>query len=393
VEKEQYLRELSLCVRCGSCKAYCPTYGEDATEAMGARGRLVLLWGLSEGLLTPSQLLTDRVFSCLLCGACSESCPLGIDIQEVIYQGRCLLSRTDKQRKALRFLLKFFARRPKLGIKLLRTAQYLLPSIIEKKLSLFLPKMPENPLKNKQQVYTVPKKKGRVAIFTGCAVNFLYPRLGESLIHVLQRLNYEVILPAGEVCCGAPFRTLGLEQEAVRMAKKNIAVFSKLNVEAIVGLCPTCIYALKQEYPNLIGEGLDKAMDISSFFIDKLDSFSFSLSSSNSAKAAYHDPCHLSYGLGVRKEPREIIKKLGIELTELEDEGCCGFGGVFSLSYREISESLLEKRIRNMEGTEAEALITSCPGCVMQLQRKITNVPVLHLIEVVEEAFEGDKNF
>jgi glycolate oxidase iron-sulfur subunit len=253
--------------------------------------------------------------------------------------------------------------------------------------------MPENPLKNKQQVYTVPKKKGRVAIFTGCAVNFLYPHLGESLIHVLQRLNYEVILPAGEVCCGAPFRTLGLEQEAVRMAKKNMAVFSKLNVEAIVGLCPTCIYALKKEYPKLIGEGLDKAMDISSFFIDKLDSSSFSLSSSNSAKAAYHDPCHLSYGLGVRKEPREIIKQVGIELAEPGEQKCCGFGGVFSFSYREISKSLLEKRIRNMEGTKAETIITSCPGCVMQLQRKITNVPVLHLIEVIEEAFEGDNNF
>jgi glycolate oxidase iron-sulfur subunit len=393
VEKEKYLRELSKCVRCGSCKAFCPTYDEDVTEAMGARGRLVLLWGLSEGLLKPSQLLIDRVFSCLLCGACSESCPLGIDIQEVIYQGRGILSRTDKQRKSLRFLLKFFAERPKLGIRLLRTAQYLLPSLIEKKLSPSLPKMPENPLKNKQQVYTVPKKKGRVAIFTGCAVNFLYPHLGESLIHVLQRLNYEVILPAGEVCCGAPFRTLGLEQEAVRMAKKNMAVFSKLNVEAIVGLCPTCIYALKKEYPKLIGEGLDKAMDISSFFIDKLDSSSFSLSSSNSAKAAYHDPCHLSYGLGVRKEPREIIKQVGIELAEPGEQKCCGFGGVFSFSYREISKSLLEKRIRNMEGTKAETIITSCPGCVMQLQRKITNVPVLHLIEVIEEAFEGDNNF
>ncbi len=264
---------------------------------------------------------------------------------------------------------------------------------MRKRYPLLLPEIPESPLRNKQQVYTVPKKKGRVALFTGCAVNFLYPHLGESLIHVLQRLNYEVILPAGEVCCGAPFRSLGIEEEAVRMAKKNLAIFSKLNVEAILGLCPTCIYALKVEYPKLIGEGLDKAMDISSFLMEKLDSFHFSLPSSHSATAAYHDPCHLRYGLGVKKEPREIIKKVGIELTEPEEQRCCGFGGLFSFSYREISENLLEKRIKNIEETKAETIITSCPGCIMQLQRKITHVPVLHLIEVIEEAFEGDKNF
>jgi glycolate oxidase iron-sulfur subunit len=393
VEREKYLIELSRCVRCGSCKAFCPTYDEDTTEAMGARGRLVLLWGLAEGLLKPSQHLIDRVFSCILCGACSESCPLGVDILEVIYKGRSLLCRSDKQRKSLRFLIKFFAKTPMLSFRILRTAQYLFPSVIEKKVSASLPGIPENPLKNKQHVYTVPKKKGRVALFTGCTVNFLYPHLGESLIHVLQRLHYEVILPAGEVCCGAPFRALGIEEEAVRMARKNLAIFSKLNVEAILGLCPTCIYALKVEYPKLIGEGLDKAMDISSFLMDTLDSFRSSLASSHFATAAYHDPCHLSYGLGVKKEPRQIIKKAGIELIEPEEQKCCGFGGVFSFSYQEMSESLLEKNIKNIEGTKAETIITSCPGCVMQLQRKITNVPVLHLIEVIEEAFEGDSNF
>ncbi len=393
MEKEKYLKELLKCVRCGSCKAFCPTYDEDTTEAMGARGRLVLLWGLSEGLLKSSTVLTDRIFSCILCGACSELCPVGVDIQEVIYQGRSLLCDSDKQRKYLRLLMRMFARMPKLSFRILRTAQYLFPSLIERKAFHSLPELPERPLKNKRQVYTVPKKRGRVALFTGCAVNFLYPHLGESLIHVLQRLNYEVILPASEVCCGVPFRTLGLEEEAVRLARKNMAVFSKLNVEAILGLCPTCIYALKVEYPNLIGEGLEKAMDISSFLIDKLDSFRFSLSTSHSVKAAYHDPCHLLYGLGVEKEPREIIKKFGIDLIETEEQKCCGFGGTFSFSYRKISESLIVKLINDIEKSGAETLFTSCPGCMLQLQRKITNVPVLHLIEVLEEAFEGGEHF
>lgn len=386
MDKEKYLRELSKCVRCGSCKAFCPTYDEDTTEAMGARGRLVLLWGLAEGLLKPSAVLMDRVFSCMLCGACSESCPLSVDIQEVIYQGRSLLRESDKQRKSFRFFIKWFAKAPSLGFRFLRTVQYLFPSLIKRKLCSFLPEVPEGPLKNKRQVYTVPKKKSRVALFTGCTVNFLYPHLGESLIYVLQRLNYEVILPAGEVCCGVPFRSLGLEEDAVRLAKKNMAVFSKLNVEAIVGLCPTCIYALKKEYPKLIGKGLDKAMDISSFLIDKLDAFHFSPFTSHAATATYHDPCHLIYGLGVKREPREIIKSIGIDLIEAEETKCCGFGGVFSFSNRNMSEVLLEKRITDLKKTEADTIITSCPGCIMQLSRKDHHTPVIHLIEAVEEA-------
>jgi glycolate oxidase iron-sulfur subunit len=359
MEKEKYLRELSKCVRCGSCKAFCPTYDEDTTEAMGARGRLVLLWGLSEGLLKPSAVLRDRIFSCILCGACSESCPPGVDIQEVIYYGRSLLRKSDEKRRSLRVFTKFYTKMPKLSFRLLRMSQYLFPTLVKRRFSPFLPELPEGTLKNESQVFTVSKKKGRVAVFTGCIVNFLYPHLGESLINILQRLDYEVILPAGEVCCGVPLRTLGLEEEAIKLARKNVDVFSRLNVEAILSLCPTCTYALKVEYPKLIGEGVEKAMDISTFLIDKLDSFNFPLLTSHSATAVYHDPCHLMYGLGVKREPREIIKNIGIDLVETEEERCCGFGGVFSFSYREISEGLLEKRIKDLEKTGAEIIITS----------------------------------
>ena len=107
-------------------------------------------------------------------------------------------------------------------------------------------------------------------------MNFLYPHLGEALINVLHGLGYEVILPAGEICCGVPLRTLGLEEEAKRLAKKNLDAFSRLHVEAVVCLCPTCTHALKSDYPKMIGEGIEKVSDISTFFVDKLDSSRFS---------------------------------------------------------------------------------------------------------------------
>ncbi|MEW6002944.1 MAG: (Fe-S)-binding protein [Nitrospirota bacterium] len=386
-QSKRYLEELNKCVRCGSCKALCPIYDDDPSEAMGPRGRIALLWGLSMGELKPSAVLNERIFSCILCGACSESCPPGVDIKEAIYHGRSLLRKSDKKRQYLRSLTKFSAKRPQLIFRFLRLSQYILfPYLSRKGLLSFQPDLPENPLRERNRVYTVTKKKGRVAVFTGCIVNFLYSHLGESLINVLQGLGYEVILPGGEACCGVPLRTLGLEEEAMELARRNVRVFSKLKVKAVLSLCPSCITALKFEYPKLIGEGLEKAMDMSSFLIDELDTSRPSHLNSSFTSAAYHHPCHLNYGLGIKREPREIVKKAGIDLIDTEG-GCCGFGGLFSISCGEVSERLLEKRIKEYADRGVETIISDCPGCIIQLKKGFKNKSVLHLIEVIEKAY------
>jgi glycolate oxidase iron-sulfur subunit len=258
----------------------------------------------------------------------------------------------------------------------------LLPSLVRRGVIPFAPEIPDTPLRKTYQVFKTPKKRGRVAIFSGCSIDFLLPHLGHSLINVLRKIGYEVVLPKGMVCCGAPLRALGLNEEAAELAKKNLRVFSRLKVEAILSLCPTCTLTLKTDYPKLVGNGFEKAMDISAFLNDKLG-----VTDSMQKTSIYHDPCHLSFGLGVKKEPREIIKKAGIELVDSEDSGCCGFGGLFCLSYRDLSNNILMACTENIRQSEAEIVITSCPGCMFQLSQKITDRPVLHLIEVIEEAY------
>lgn len=379
--------ELSKCVRCGSCKALCPTYNDDLTEAMSARGRLALLWGLSSGRLAATPVLNDRIFSCTLCSMCSVLCPSMIDIQEVLYHGRSILKKTDKKRRLLRFLACFITKRPKLCFRILAMTQHIVfPYLLKQGMLPFKPELPEHPFKDKQKVYTVTEKKGRIAVFTGCTTNFLLPHLGESLINVLHELGYEVIIPAGETCCGAPLRSLGLEKAAKELAMKNLGLFNRLNVEAVISLCPTCTLTIKSEYPKLIGEGIEKAVDVSLFLMDKLDPSQFQLTSSHIKKAIYHDPCHLKYGLGIEKEPRVIMRKIGIDLQETEGENCCGFAGTFSISYKRLSQNLLSKCIRDYSDKNSDMIVTSCPGCMIQLNKAMGHKPVLHLIEVVEEA-------
>ena len=388
MENSLFLDQISKCVRCGICKAPCHIYDEDSTEALTARGRIALLAALSSKQIAASSLFHDRLFSCTLCGACSGLCPLDIDIKEIMYHGRNLLKKTDKKRRHLRLLADIFTKRPRLSFKLLSmTHPFLFPYLSRKGLLPFKPNVPERSLKDRFQVVTVPKKRGRVAVFSGCAVNFLSPHLGESLVHVLNALGFEVILPPGEVCCGVPLRSLGLEKEAVKLSQKNINIFGKLNVEAILSLCPTCTLALRDDYQKLIGKGLDNVMDISSFFINKIGLSSLSKLPAPVHRALYHDPCHLKYGLGIVNEPREIMENLGIPVVENKGERCCGLAGVFCLSYRNVSQGLLNKCVQDYNNPRAEMIITSCPGCIMQLSKEIKDKPILHIIEVIEESF------
>lgn len=386
MEEERYLQDLLKCVRCGSCKAYCPTYDVDITEAKGSRGRLVLLWALSKNHLKPSRTLIDYIFSCILCGACSGTCPLGIDIKEIIYHWRKLLKRSDVSRRLLRLLLKLSVRRPYFIFRLLKASHFVLPQRFKNRLIPYNIELPESPFRSKANVFKSPGKRGRIAVFTGCLVNFLYPYLADSLTNVLQQLHYDVIFPIGEVCCGAPFRELGLENEVRMLAKKNLNIFKSLNVEAILSLCPTCTLSLKVEYPKLIGDGIENIMDISSFFIEKI-SYLYPINSSfKSIDAVYHDSCHLKYELGVIKEPRDILRYIGINLRKTQSDGCCGFGGIFSLSYKDLSEALLDKRIKELKITNANTIVTSCPGCILQLSKKSGDTSVVHIIEMIEKA-------
>lgn len=382
-ETSAYLEDLSKCVRCGGCKAPCPTLDDNPLEPMGTRGRLILLHSLIKGEIKPSPLLSERIFSCILCGACSGICPLGVDIMEVMYRGRAILSKDDKKRRLLRSAAKMSAKWPDFTFRLLRLGErFIFPMLMRRGIIPFSPEFSEIPFSKNEQVFKVHKKKGRVAIFVGCSTNYVFPHFGESLVNVLQKFGYEVVLPKGLTCCGAPLRALGLEKEAAELAKKNYRVLSRLKVDAILSPCPTCTTSLQIEYPKTIGKGLDRAMDISTFFEDKLKR----LDKINKT-SFYHDPCHLYYGLGVKKEPREIIKKSGLDLAGPADRACCGFGGLYCLCFKETSTSLLKKRTDRIIESNADMVITACPSCVFQLGRTITDRPVLHLIELIEEAY------
>lgn len=383
---QQLMKDLEKCVLCGSCKATCPTYSSSHNEPLSPRGRLKLLWAVSAGELRPSQETVNRVFSCLLCGACSDQCSAGVNILESFYQGRSLLRKNDRSGWLLGKAVKFALSRPELSRNLFRLSQpFIRSSLVRKGLLDRSFRVDGDPLQKSGTVFSpegMTAHHGRVILFTGCNINYIYPHIGESFIRVMKSLNYEVVLMKKEVCCGSPLLGLGMKDEAERFAMRNIKTFRRLKADAIVSLCPTCVVTLNTEYKSLTGETIN-AVDIVSFLSDKVSSCS-----PLNMKAHYHDPCHSLYGLGQKDEPRELLKSAGVESLNKESN-CCGFAGTFSLKFQEMSRLLMEERAASFKESDADILVTSCPGCMMQLSKGMPQEKIFHIIEIVEESLDS----
>ena len=383
-------QDLSKCVRCGACKALCPTYLITRNETMGARGRIAMLGEVFGKRLSPTKILAEKIFSCMLCGACKNLCPTGIDIPEAIYEGRDSLKYSYNKGRLLRRALKFSISRLDITMPILRIMQKLFYQPFRKNSGFSLmPEITSKPFHKSVQVYRNIKKVGRIAIFAGCNVNYFYPDLGSALSRILFSKGYEVVVFKGEKCCGAPLRSAGLVKEASSLARQNIDHFSRVRAEAVISVCPTCTMVIREQYPVLTGSTIPRIMDVNEFFIKYNIAAGLE---TEPQSVTYHDPCHLSYGLGIKEEPRQILKAIkGIALKEMpHSDECCGFAGLFSVQFTKISKTIGRNKMEHIRNTSAGTVVTSCPGCIMQLEalKRETDakINIKHVIEVIDEA-------
>jgi|Deesub1362B_J571_1020462.scaffolds.fasta_scaffold00176_7 glycolate oxidase iron-sulfur subunit len=379
---EKLLYESRKCVLCGSCKTDCPTYELKHSEAFGPRGRMRLLYALITKEIPPTKGLYERLYSCLLCGACKRRCPAEVDIPLAFFLGRQELNRQTHIGRFMRILTRVSLSHPKSLYRVFRslypllkrrlTEMRLIPEGFE-----FMPMYSRKVIKPSNEV----KTRGRIALFVGCSVRYLQPYIADAFARVCTGMGYEVVAPGGEVCCGAPLLNSGMIKLAESFAEKNLQTYKRLEVQSVVSVCPTCVVTLGDTYRKLFGEGME-VIDSVSFLYHLLSEMpGFQIEGS----AVFHDPCHALYGLMQKDTPRELLGRVGLKLKEIP-EGCCGLAGTFSLSFRGLSETLLEKKKNAFSDTGAELLITSCPGCLFQLSKIISSERVFHIVEIFEEA-------
>ncbi|MBI4266943.1 MAG: (Fe-S)-binding protein [Chloroflexi bacterium] len=221
----------------------------------------------------------------------------------------------------------------------------------------------------------------------------------KDAVKVLDRLGISFgYLGEDEPCCGAPLHFSGLRKEFAENARQTYKTFKSLGVKRIIGIVPSCTYALR----NLLSAHIDGFdLEVKHFTEAVLENLpGKKLRFPREVRVTYHDPCQLTRYLKLVDEPRRILGSIqGIELVETDwTRGrfatCCGGGGGFEAVFPELSEILAVNRARELVETGAQLIVTNCPGCVMQLEEglkglKADKVEVLDLAQVVAMAMEG----
>jgi len=233
-----------------------------------------------------------------------------------------------------------------------------------------------------------------VGFFYGCMVDYVYPEIGESIVKLLNRSGYGVELPE-QGCCGAPTLYTGMETTTKKIVKDNLAHFEGVvgNYDHVVTPCPTCTHVLGSHWEGPVGE---KAVDFIKLIHMLWRAGKFEVKGpGKDVVVTYHYSCHLKRSCGVDVEPRELLSSVpGVRWVEMEEaDRCCGFAGTYSMKLPEISSELLERKIRNIEKSGAEIVLTDCPGCLLSLRNGLkkanSNIQAHHTAVFLERHASG----
>lgn len=405
---ETLKEDLYHCLKCGMCQQACPTFKATRREYLAPRGRVQVIKHYLEGDLRISPVFRQAIMSCTLCDACSAMCPSGVRIDRVLRTMRTELADglgPGFAKKVLfsilrsSLLMQTAARFGRLGQRLLVDGLRVRWKIGNIPLSRF-PRCDPRSFRGAAdgRVSGRGKTVGRVLYFTGCATQLLYGDVGLAAVDVLTALGFEVIVPDGLVCCGAPIFLAGFGRESLPNVLRNLAILDDPGADAIVVDCATCGAALKKEIPRLLEElGHDveqanrvaaKVRDVTELVSERLEFLRPVSGAAESLTVTYHDPCHLIRGMGVKEEPRSILKSLpDVRFVEMEDSAaCCGGAGSYQFENVELSELITAKKTEAILASGADIVATGCPGCRLTLSGNLPDsspVQVLHTLQVV----------
>ena len=237
-----------------------------------------------------------------------------------------------------------------------------------------------------------------MAYFVGCGTNFLFPDTGVATVQVLTRNGWEVVIPAGQVCCGIPAMAEGDLAAAREMVVTNLKLFDLENVDAVITDCTSCGLMLKENFSKML-EPEDPLQEKAQAWADKIFEITDFLQQQGltdtpatlDACFTYHVPCHRGWSPTVVDAPRELLGNLpGAELRELPDpEKCCGAAGTFFMEHRDLSESIRSHRVEQIEASEVQTVITQCPVCRFYLSAGLAHQQVTHPVIMLAQAYEN----
>ncbi len=391
---------VSQCDRCGTCLPVCPLFGARDVERSSARGKNAITRLLAEGGIEAKPEVLSAVDFCLLCKACTDTCPSKVRTDEAMIDVRQYLSeRTGGAGAKYRLAGGLLKSRSLVGV-----AAGTLALLRKLGLAKLFPHgmVPEEYTRDHfLAAFAGPAALGtaappsgvnvtaatKVAYFHGCGMRMLFPAAAAQTLAIVGSTT--TVMRKDNVCCGLPHLAHGMRKEFLALARKNIRLYEDADV--VVSDCASCGGTLKHMADWFVADPAwkdraaafsAKVMDLSEY----LGKVGYQPRRKVDAVLTYHDPCHLGRGQGIRRQSRELLALTGRFVEMAEADTCCSGAGSFHVDYPEIAARILAKKQANIERTGAAVVVTGCPGCLIQLSKAARlsgKFKAMHLSEVI----------
>ena len=390
--------EIRKCVHCGFCTATCPTYVLLGDERDSPRGRIELIRAMLESPEPPAKATVTHIDRCLSCLACKTTCPSGVDYAQLIDHARAHIEETYRRpwpERLLRALIPAVLTRPKrlrAALALGRLARPLEPVLTAMKLAPLAALLRLVPERAKTQPLERPAGavRGRVVLLEGCVEPAMAPQIRAAAARLIARAGYEVVEVKGEGCCGALSEHLGRAAEAAGLAAGNVRAWGQAGqVDAIVTTAAGCGTTLKG-YGHLLGAdgaaAAGKARDILEF-IGEVGLPQ--VVRPGKLAIAYHAPCSLQHGQGIKAGPALLLAQAGFDVREpAEAHLCCGSAGVYNILQPKLAGRLRDRKAANLSRTGARVVAAGNVGCMAQIAPAV-DMAVVHPVELLDWATGG----
>ncbi|MFS2259226.1 (Fe-S)-binding protein [Bacillus safensis] len=416
-------KELLNCMRCGFCLPSCPTYIESGQqETHSPRGRIALMKAVRDGVIEPDEDVEHSLNLCLGCRACEPVCPSGVKYGRLLEDARDIIQQHKKQSIPVKLVRRVVFKglfpsqsRMRKAAGLLRFYQTSGLQTAARKTGMLkvlpphlrlmeqaLPKVPRQQKSRLTEYKAAGPARKRVAFFTGCLMDTVFSSTNEATIQLLQLAGCDVIVPPIQTCCGALHGHSGEKEQAKQLAKRNIEAFEQIDADAIVMNAGGC-GAFLSDYDHLLCDDPDfqkrsevfskKITDISDILVELEFHRRMPLALPEQV-ITYQDSCHLRNGMGVLHAPRVLMKAIhGVSFKEMKDSGrCCGSAGIYNILQPKMSMQILDHKMTEASQTKAAAIVTSNPGCQLQMAAGIKrsghspSMRAVHLADLLLEA-------
>lgn len=320
--------------------------------------------GLETGELGWSDELAESLFTCTTCGSCEEQCqaPQAQSIVKIIEELR------ERYVSEIGPLSKHEAFAD-------NVAEY------------------HNPYGNTHHARAIVAEHGLpdkadTVFFIGCTSNYRETSIRDAAVSVLKKADVDFTV-VDEYCCGSPLLRTGQTESVLELARHNLAEFEAAGCKRVVTTCAGCFRTLSKEYPALLDSFDFEVVHLSQMIKQLIEEGHLLIDGEMTGHFTYHDPCHLGRHGAIYEEPRDVMRLLGLGLSEMslnrENAWCCGAGGGVRSAFREMAQSTARERINQAREIGADHIITCCPFCVNNLLSSSDgNVQVSDLVELVD---------